>query len=101
MDAIIKLVRQTQPSAKIYLISLTPVSQVCSETSVYNRDSILAFNAVLKQLCREQSAYYLNVFDLLCNANGFTDTSAVMSDGIHLLAPAYASIKNYLMTRAV
>jgi lysophospholipase L1-like esterase len=101
MDAIIKLVRQTQPNAKIYLISLTPVSQACSETSVYNRDSILAFNAVLKQLGREQSAYYLNVFDLLCNANGFMDAGFVMSDGIHLLAPAYASIKNYLMTRTV
>jgi len=101
MNTIVKLVKQTQPNAKIYLISLTPVSQARSETSVYNRDSILAFNAVLKQLCREQSAYYLNVFDLLCNANGFTDTGAAMSDGIHLLAPAYASIKSYLMTRTV
>ena len=101
MEAIVKLVKQAQPNAKIYLISLTPVSQACSETSAYNRDSILAFNTVLKQLCREQSAYYLNVFDLLCNANGFLDSSNSMSDGIHLLAPAYSSIKSYLLTHTV
>ena len=99
MSAILKLVRQTQPNAKIYLISLSPVSQSCSETSVYNRDSIVAFNSVLKQLCKSQSAYYLNVFDLLCDENGFMDSRTVMSDGIHLLAPAYANIKNYLLTR--
>ncbi len=98
MSAILKLVRQTQPNAKIYLISLSPVSRSCSEASVYNRDSIVTFNSVLKQLCKSHSAYYLNVFDLLCDENGFMDSSTVMSDGIHLLAPAYTNIKNYLLT---
>jgi hypothetical protein len=99
MGAMVDLVRRLRPDAKIYLISLTPVTQACSENDKsINRDSILVFNTALQQLCREKSAYYLNVFDLLCDVNGFMDKSACMSDGIHPLAPAYASIKSYLMT---
>jgi lysophospholipase L1-like esterase len=99
MSGIVDLVKRTRPGAKIYLFSLTPVTQACSESDKsINRDSILAFNTVVKQLCKDKSVCYLNVFDLLCNADGFMDKSACLSDGIHLLAPAYASIKSYLMT---
>lgn len=102
MSAIIDLVRKSQPTAAIYLISLSPVSQKCSESSVnFNRDNILAFNSVIKQLCKDKKAYYLNVFDLLCNGNGFLPETSGMSDGIHLLSSEYAKIKTYLLSHTV
>ncbi|NCB74307.1 MAG: hypothetical protein EOM51_06145 [Clostridia bacterium] len=102
MSSLIDLVRNTQPNATIYLISLSPVSQKCSESrESFTRDNAIAFNAVIKQLCKEKNTYYLNVFDLLCNSNGFLPESSCMTDGIHLLASEYAKIKTYLFTHTV
>lgn len=102
MSNLIDLVRKTQPSAKIYLLSNTPVSQKCSESREdVNRDNIIAYNTVIKQLCRDKKAYYLNVFDLLCNNDGFLPESACLSDGIHLLASEYTKIKTYIFTHTV
>jgi len=104
MSSIIALVRNTQPNAVIYILSLTPVSQKCSESSKsFNRDSILDFNTVLKQLCKDKNAYYLNVFDLLCDTNGFLSPDAHPSDwdGIHLVSSEYAKIKAYLLSHTV
>ncbi|MBP8640701.1 MAG: S-layer homology domain-containing protein [Oscillospiraceae bacterium] len=102
MSNIITLVRKTQPNAVIYLFSLTAVSQSCSESSAsFNRDNIVAFNTVIKQLCKDKKTYYLNVFDLLCNSNGFLPASAGSSDGIHLLSSEYVKIKTYLLSHTV
>ncbi|MEA4895476.1 MAG: S-layer homology domain-containing protein [Oscillospiraceae bacterium] len=101
MNSIISLVRKTQPGAVVYIISLSPVSKKCSEASEsINRDNILDFNAVLKQLCKDTSSYYLNVFDLLCDSGGFLSESTA-TDGIHLLSPDYAKIKSYLLTHTI
>ena len=102
MSSLIDIVRKSQPNAVIYLISLSPVTQTCSESSEnFNRDNIIAFNTVVKQLCKDKKTYYLNVFDLLCNSNGFLPANAGMSDGIHLLSSEYAKIKTYLLTHTV
>ncbi len=102
MNSLIDLVQKSQPNAVIYLISLSPVSQKCSESrESFTRDNVIAFNAVIKQLCKEKGTYYLNVFDLLCNSNGFLPESSCMTDGIHLLASEYAKMKTYLFTHTV
>ena len=102
MSNIISLVKRTQPNAIIYLFSFSPVSQDCSEgNKAISRDNIISYNSVIKQLCIDNRAYYLNVFDLLCNNNGFLDESGCMSDGIHLLSSQYAIIKSYLLSHAI
>jgi len=102
MSSLIDLVRKSQPSATIYLISLSPVSQKCSESrESVNRDNILVFNNVIKQLCKDKKTYYLNVFDLLCNSNGFLPENAGLSDGIHILPSEYAKIKTHLLSHTV
>lgn len=99
MTALIRLVRQSQPTAQIYLLSLSPVSQSCSESREnVNRDNILDFNTALKQVAKEQKAYYLNLFDLLCDENGFLPSRYSSSDGLHLLSPAYGEIRKYLLS---
>lgn len=102
MSALIDLVRKSQPNAVIYLISLSPVSQKCSESrESVNRDNALIFNATIKQLCKDKRTYYLNVFDLLCNSNGFLPENAGLSDGIHILSSEYAKIKTYLLSHTI
>lgn len=102
MSSIISLVRESQPDAIIYLISLTPVSQACSESRKdVNRDNILSFNQVLKQLCRDKKTFYLNAFDIMANENGFLPKDACMTDGIHISASQYKLLKDYICTHTV
>lgn len=97
MSSLIASVQESQPNAAIYLISLTPVSQTCSESRAdVNRDNVLAYNSVLKQLCADKHAYYLNVFDTLANSNGFLPEDACTSDGIHILSSQYKLLKDYI-----
>ncbi|MEG1165286.1 MAG: hypothetical protein RSD68_02660, partial [Oscillospiraceae bacterium] len=71
------------------------------ERTDINRDNILAFNNVIKQLCRDKKTYYLNVFDLLADSNGYLPEDACLSDGIHILSPQYAQIKSYIFSHTV
>lgn len=102
MSALIDKVRENQPTAVVYLFSFTPVSQDCSESREdLSRDNIIAYNSVTKDLCADKRCYYLNVFDLLVNDDGFLPDDAGMSDGIHILSSQYSKIKNYIMNHAV
>ena len=99
LASIVSLVRQSQPNAKIYLYSVTPVTQACSESSEsFNRDNIVSFNSAIKALCAEQKCYYLNVFDRLIDTNGFLPSANALSDGIHLVGSQYSIMKNYTLT---
>ena len=99
MLELINLVRASQPNAAIYLMSFTPVSQSCSESRAdLSRDNIIKYNDVIKRLCKEKRAYYLNVFDALQNGDGFLDPNTCTSDGIHFYASEYAKIKNYIFS---
>ena len=58
MTSLISLVRQSQPTARIYLLSLSPVSQSCSESREnVNRDNILDFN-INEQTDKLASAFH-------------------------------------------
>ncbi|MFB0919844.1 MAG: S-layer homology domain-containing protein, partial [Oscillospiraceae bacterium] len=105
MNSIVALVKKTQPNALVYIISLTPVSQKCSESNQnFNRDNVIDFNSVIKQVCHYKNTYYLNVFDLLSDSNGFLPQGAhdlSNWDGIHLIASEYYTIKSYLLSHTV
>lgn len=102
MSTLINLVRKSQPSAKIYLISLSPVSQTLSESNKsVNRDNIIAFNGVLKQLCKDKQSYYHNAFDIFADSNGFLPASYNLGDGLHINVSAYKQLANYLYTHTI
>ncbi len=102
MSVLINLVRTKQPEAKIYLISMTPVTKALSESNAtHNRDNLVSYNVILRQLCRDLKLYYLNIFDTLADSDGFLPQSGAMSDGLHLLGPQYTKIKSYLLTHAI
>jgi len=102
MSSIIDMVRSLQPTAKVYLFAITPVTKTCSENSDYfHRDVIIDFNKTIQSLCADKKCYYLDVFSLLVDSDGFIPADNCMADGIHILRPAYMSIKSYILNHAV
>lgn len=72
-----------QPSAKIYVMSIIPVSaQLSSEDSVYNNPGIDSFNIGLQELCRAyDNVEYLDVAGSVAVDGVLPDDAG--TDGIH------------------
>ncbi len=102
MEAIIDLVRESQPDATIYLMSTLPVTEQRSEKDEhFNRENVLAFNERLKQISVEKEAYYVDTFSALADDNGYLPEGSCLSDGIHILSAQYAALKTYLKKHTV
>ncbi len=102
MEAILDIVRSSQPEATVYLLSILPVSEQRSEKDAhFNRDNVLAFNARLRQISVDKEAYYVDTYSVLADKDGYLPEGSCLSDGIHILAPQYAMLKTYLKTHTV
>jgi hypothetical protein len=100
MTQLVNLVKQCQPGAVIYLISITPVTRAQSKTegTRFTRDNAVRYNQKLKQVSEEQDVHYLDVFTLLADSQGYLPDSFSAYDGIHLLSSQYTTLKSYLRT---
>lgn len=77
-------VKKAQPSAKIYLQSILPVSEKKSaQDPVYNNTRIGKYNQVISDIARENGAVFLRVSEAVQDSSGALPTSA-SSDGVHL-----------------
>jgi uncharacterized protein YraI len=102
MLRLVSLVQELQPDAVIYLLSTLPVSKETSEDSAYfNRENILAYNELLTEVAAQRETFYLDVFTLLADAEGYLPTTSCLSDGIHILVPQYNQIKTYLKSHTM
>ena len=102
LTTLVELVRSAQPGAVIYLMSLTPISKEKSELSEsFNKNNALVYNELIKQVCRDQTVYYLDLFGLFCDEYGYLPSSACTTDGIHLLRGQYQILRQYLMTHTM
>lgn len=102
MEKIVDLVRETQPQAKVYLLSILPVSEKRSEKDAhFNRENVLVFNARLRQLSADKQVYFVDTYSVLADAEGYLPEGSCLSDGIHILAPQYAMLKAYLKSHTV
>ena len=96
MRQIISLVQETQPDAKIYLLSLTPVGRYTSMNELYNPDSTVHYSQLVKTLSREFSTEYIDLFRMMCDSAGYYLDSFNSGDGIHIASERYPEIVNYL-----
>ena len=97
MRKILDLVRELQPNAKIYIISLTPVGRATPNLILYNRENTIFYSQMLKDLSREYGTEYLDVFRLLSDSEGYYK-EGYSGDGIHLQAKYYPLFADYLRT---
>ena len=78
-------IRQTQPSARIYIQAIFPVSRAAHARNTYlvNNDNIRLFNGLIYDMTVDKQVEFLNVYEALVDAEGFLPDDA-SNDGIHL-----------------
>lgn len=78
------------PDAKIYLLSITPITQNLETKNEdgMNSENIEKFNTLIQKVAKEHNASYLDVNSYLKNEYGFLDEDD-SPDGYHLQPNAY------------
>ncbi|NLG05462.1 MAG: hypothetical protein GX567_16815 [Clostridia bacterium] len=98
---LIARLRELEPDAIIYVHGLIHVTANKSKTdNTHSNEKIIYRNAMLAQFAATQGAYYLDLNEVVCDADGAL-LSDMTSDGIHLKAKYMDLWKNYLMAHAV
>lgn len=94
---LISTVKSYQPNAKIYVVSILPISKETSEKNVYNYSNsrIVNMNAMIRDMCSEVGATYLDVWSAMADDSGCLPSSA-SSDGIHFGKNYYCIMLNYI-----
>ncbi len=91
-------IRQAEPDSDIYIMSLSPVTQACSESSdVFNMERIGAYNDALYALAKDKQCYYVDLCAALAGDDGYL-TEEDSTDGIHLKPEKYPDWAEYLRT---
>ena len=96
MRAILDLVKETQPDAKVYLLSLVPVGRYTPMNELYNPDSTVFYSQLVKTLSREYDTEYIDLFRMMCDKAGYFLNSFNSGDGIHIQSDRYPEIVEYL-----
>ncbi len=81
--ALIDAVRDYQPSAQIYLLSITPVSKEVSDASEdgTTRENIIAFNKMIRSVAQKANVNFADIFNGLAVDGYLPD--GVAADGVH------------------
>ena len=92
-------IRELEPGADIYIMSLSPVTEKCSEESeFFNMERIAAYNSALYALAREKECYYVDLCQALAGEDGYLPEEVSTADGIHLIREEYPHWAEYLRT---
>ena len=87
---LIEAIRERQPNAKLYMISILPLTKGYKSSTGKDMDDVNELNAQLAALCEQQGVTFIDVTDALVDDEGFLPAEA-SSDGHHLHS-AYAQI---------
>lgn len=101
---LVDFIREHQTKANIYIISVTPVTRQVDEdpNEVQNMDRIRLFNAALQEFCVDQGCWYLDIYHLLLDDNGYLSGDyAYIGDGKHFEKSGYVAWANYMKTHYV
>lgn len=96
MRRILDLVKETQPDAVIYLLSLVPVGRYTPVNELYNPESTVFYSQLVKTLSREYDTEYIDLFRMMCDKAGYFLSSFNSGDGIHIQPDRYPEIVEYL-----
>lgn len=96
--AMLDRIRGGEPDADIYIMSLTPVTQECSDGSeFFNMERIELYNEALLALARDRQCYFVDLCQALADEDGFLPAED-STDGIHLKPEKYPQWADYLRT---
>ena len=98
MRKILDIVKETQPEAKLYLISLAPVGRVAPYPVIYNPEVTMLYSQAVKDLSREYGAEYIDLYRFLSDDDGYMIEEYCVNDGIHIVPNAYSILEEYFRT---
>ncbi|MGN0406855.1 MAG: GDSL-type esterase/lipase family protein [Bacteroides sp.] len=94
---LIAQIKQTVPTAKIYLVSVTPITKACeSKSNIYIKMSnVEALNTKLKEVSSSQGVYFADINSALQDSSGYLNSS-VTGNGYNLKSEYYGFLLNTL-----
>ena len=101
---LVDFIRGYQPTANIYVISVTPVTEKTDKdpNEVQTMERINNFNAALKQFCADSNCWYLDIYSMLLDEDGYLSADyAFAEDGKHFEKSGYVAWANYMKTHYV
>lgn len=98
MSEFIDGLRQTCPNAKIFLISIPPVTAEHESEKPEKIENITKYNEHISKLAEEKSAPFVNTFELLQDSDGYLAADYAENDGLHLKAAAYPVVLSAIQT---
>ncbi len=101
---LVDFVREHQSTANIYIISVTPVTKRVDEdpNEPQKMERIRNFNAALKEFCEDQNCWYLDIYSMLLDKDGYLSADyAFLEDGKHFEKSGYVAWANYMKTHYV
>lgn len=96
MREILRLVKNAQPQATIYLISLAPVGKYKSYPTVYSPENITLYCQALKDLSREFDTEYIDLFRFMADVDGYMLDEFNSGDSLHFKTSEYPRIEEFL-----
>lgn len=95
--SIVQQFHEQSPVTKIYLQSVLPVNPAFTQfrNHVNKTDSILLLNKMIRDICCEESATYVDLFTPFSDKNQHLD-STVTNDGLHLAGKGYSRWKSVI-----
>ena len=98
---IIGRIRDTMPSAEIYVMAITPVTKARSAEGTFTMTKIREWNEALYTLAEEEQCWYLDCCEPLCDEEGYLPSSYGGWDkSPHLSDSGYLAWAEVIRTRA-
>lgn len=101
---LVDFIREHQTKANIYIVSVTPVTKEVDQdpNEVQKMDRIRTFNAALKEFCVDYNCWYLDIYSMLLDGNGYLSADyAYAGDGKHFEKSGYVAWANFMKTHYV
>ncbi len=94
-------VKSYQQEARIYVVSIPPVTKETSESSASGMTvrNIRSYNNALRRLAADEEVYYADAYEALADDDGYLK-SGVSADGINLDRDSYIIMLNYIADNA-
>ncbi len=98
---VVNRIKELQPNAIIYIQAIMHVAEKRDQSDpIFNNANIEERNQLLAQLADNQTVFYLNINEALCDENGYLYSDWTF-DQVHLKAAYYQNWKDYLLSHAI
>ncbi len=89
-------IAENEPDARIYILSLTPITEKRSEESdLFTKERVLEFNEAVAAMAERCGCEYMDLYSAMADENGWLPEEDA-ADGIHFTGPKYIEWAEFL-----